>query len=84
VTENILSKALGVYLPEPNSSWQILTSTEKKVEVATEGDRWLLIVGNVPQISFHPHEAIAFRASSFFFKKAARTKVISMNLQLQL
>lgn len=64
MTENILSQANAwgfICHSEPNGSWQILPQQKnERWKLQLEGDRWLLIVGNVPQISFHPHEAIVF------------------------
>lgn len=62
--ENILSQANAwgfICHSESNGSWQILPQQKnERWKLQLEGDRWLLIVGNVPQISFYPHEAIAF------------------------
>jgi hypothetical protein len=43
------------------STWQIFPQqpTERWTLKSVE-DRWLLIVGDIPQIHLHPHEAIAF------------------------
>lgn len=64
MTENILSQASAwgfICHSEPNETWQILPPQKnERWKLQLEGDRWLLIVGNVPQISFHSHEAIAF------------------------
>lgn len=44
-----------------NSNWQVLPQqpTENWKLQQTE-DRWLLIIGNVPQVKLHPNEAISF------------------------
>lgn len=64
MTENVLSQASAwgfVCHSEHDGTWQILPQQKnERWKLQLEGDRWLLIVGNVPQISFHPHEAIAF------------------------
>ena len=64
MTENVLSQARDwgfVCHCEPNGTWQILPQqNNQRWKLHSEGNRWLLIVGNVPQISFPPHEAIAF------------------------
>jgi len=64
VTENIINQASAwgfICHSEPNGTWQILPQQkDERWKLHLEGDRWLLIVGNVPQISFHLHEAIAF------------------------
>jgi len=46
---------------DTQETWEILPKqpTERWKMKLVE-DRWLLIVGNVPQINFYPHEAIAF------------------------
>jgi hypothetical protein len=42
-------------------SWQILPQQPtERWKMHLSGDRWLLIIGDVPQIKLHPHEAIAF------------------------
>ena len=41
--------------------WQILPQQPtERWKMKLVGDRWLLLIGNVPQINFYPHEAIAF------------------------
>ena len=64
MTENILSQANAwgfICHSAPNGTWQILPQLKnERWKLQLEEDKWLLIVGNVPQISFHPHEVIAF------------------------
>lgn len=64
MNQNILSQAKAwgfICHCEPNGTWQILPQQKnERWKLQLEGDRWLLIVGNVPQISFHPDEAITF------------------------
>lgn len=36
--------------PNPTERWKL-----QQVD-----DKWLLLVGNVPQVNLHPHEALAF------------------------
>lgn len=46
---------------ETQNTWHILPqSPTERWKLKSVGDRWLLIVADVPQINLHPHEAIAF------------------------
>ncbi|HEY9609477.1 hypothetical protein [Allocoleopsis sp.] len=46
---------------DTQGTWQILPQQPtERWQMRLIEDRWLLIVGNVPQINFYPHEAIAF------------------------
>jgi type II secretory pathway component PulJ len=58
MAENILSQAKAwefVCHLEHNGPWQILPRQKnERWKLQLEEDRWLLIVGDVPQISFHP------------------------------
>lgn len=64
MTENVLSQASAwgfICHSEDYRTWQILPQQKnERWKLQLEGDRWLLIVGNVPQINFYPYEAIAF------------------------
>ena len=64
MAENVLSQARNwgfVCNYELAGTWQILPQQKnERWKLQLEGDRWLLSVGNVPQISFPSHEAIAF------------------------
>lgn len=64
MTESVLSQASAwgfVCNCEPAGTWQILPQQKnERWKLQLEGDRWLLIVGDVPQIRFPSHEAIAF------------------------
>lgn len=64
MTKKVLSQARDwgfIYNCEPNGAWQILPQQKnQRWKLHLEGARWLLIVGNIPQISFPPDEAIAF------------------------
>ncbi len=55
-----LAKTWG-FLVETNSrgNWQILPATKGWKLQQTE-DRWLLTIGNVPQVKLHSDEALAF------------------------
>jgi hypothetical protein len=62
--ENLVSQAeVWGFLVESNlnGNWQVLPQqpTENWKLQQTE-DRWLLIIGNVPQVKLHPNEAISF------------------------
>jgi hypothetical protein len=62
--ENLLSQAEDWgFLVESNrnGNWQVLSQqpTENWKLQQTE-DRWLLLIGNVPQVKLHPNEAISF------------------------
>lgn len=64
MVENVVSQALSwgfICEGEELGNRQIfpLQSTERW-ELREVGDRWLLLVGGVPQVSLHPPEAIAF------------------------
>ncbi len=64
MSEDVLSQASAwgfICNLKDDKNCQILPPQKnKRWKLQLEGDRWLLIVGNVPQISFQPHEAIAF------------------------
>ena len=64
MAENVLSQARNwgfVCNYELAGTWQILPQQKnERWKLQLGGDRWLLIVGDVPQISFLSHEAIAF------------------------
>ena len=64
MTESVLSQASAwgfVCNCEPTGTWQIFPQQKnERWKLQLGGDRWLLIVGDVPQISFLSHEAIAF------------------------
>jgi hypothetical protein len=46
---------------DTQETWEILPKQPtERWKMKLLGDRWLLIVGNVPQLNFYPHEAIAF------------------------
>lgn len=64
MTENVLGQARAwefVCHCEHDGTWQILPQQKnERWKLQLEGNRWLLIVGNVPQINFYPHEAINF------------------------
>jgi len=64
MAENVLSQAKSwgfICHSEHHGTWQILPRQKnERWKLQLEEDRWLLIVGDVPQISFHAHEAIAF------------------------
>ncbi len=64
MTENVVSQARDwgfICNCEPAGPWQIISQQKsQRWKLQSEGDRWLLIVGNIPQISFLPHEAIVF------------------------
>ena len=67
--ENLVSQAeVWGFLVESNrnGNWQVLPQqpTENWKLQQTE-DRWLLIIGNVPQVKLHPNEAISFFKSPF-------------------
>lgn len=64
MVENFVSQALSwgfVCESDPLGNMQIfpLQPTERW-ELREAGDRWLLLVGGVPQISLHAPEALAF------------------------
>lgn len=63
MTKNVVSKARdwgSICNYEPAGTWQILPQQKnQRWKLQLEGERWLLIVGNIPQISFPPDEAIA-------------------------
>lgn len=56
------AKAWGFVCQEDTQgTWQILPQQPKeRWKMNLVGDRWLLIVGDIPQINFYSHEAIAF------------------------
>lgn len=62
--ETVLSQARnwGFVCQEDNQgTWRIFPQQlTDRWKMQLVGDRWLLMVGDVPQISLHPHEAIAF------------------------
>ncbi len=64
MTERILSQASSwSFLCERDreGNWQILP--HQKTErwfLQQVGDKWLLVVGNVPQVNLHPPEAMSF------------------------
>lgn len=62
--ETVLSqaKAWGFVCEEvTQNTWQIVPQRQtERWKLKSVGDRWLLIVGEIPQINLHPHEAIAF------------------------
>lgn len=64
MVENIVSQALSwgfVCECDHLGNMQILPSRETgRWELHEVGDRWLLLVGGVPQVNLHPVEAIAF------------------------
>ncbi len=64
MTEDVLSQALAwgfVCYSEHDGTWQILPQEKnERWKLQLEGNRWLLIVDNVPQINFYPDEAINF------------------------
>ncbi len=64
MTEDVLSQASAWGFDcnsEDDGNWQILPQQKnEKWKLQLMGDIWLLSVGNVPQISLHPHEVIAF------------------------
>ncbi len=57
-----LAKSCGfVCKKDIEGSWQIFPQQPtERWKMHLSGDRWLLIVGDVPQVKLHPHEAIAF------------------------
>ena len=64
MVENVVGQALSwgfVCESDQLGNRQILPfeQTERWV-LQEEADRWLLLVGGVPQVSLHPPEAIAF------------------------
>ncbi|HEY9729772.1 MAG TPA: hypothetical protein V6D50_25260 [Chroococcales cyanobacterium] len=45
----------------PTGNWEILPQqATKRWRLQQAEERWLLLVADVPQINFHPDEAIAF------------------------
>ena len=64
MTEDVLSQASAWGFDcnsEDDENWQILPQQKnERWKLQLIEDRWLLSVSNVPQISLHPHEAIAF------------------------
>ena len=52
---------------EDDGNCQILPQQQnQRWKLQSKEDRWLLLVGDVPQISLHPDEAIAFLQRRFF------------------
>ena len=46
---------------DTQGTWYILPQQPtERWRMQLVGDRWLLLVGDVPQINLHPHEAITF------------------------
>jgi hypothetical protein len=46
---------------DTEGSWQIFPQQPtQRWKMHLLGDRWLLLIGDVPQVNLHPHEAIAF------------------------
>ncbi len=64
IRETVLKQAKSwgfICEADTHGIWQILPqqSTERwKMQLVEE--RWLLIIGDIPQINLHPYEAIAF------------------------
>jgi hypothetical protein len=56
------AKAWGFICEEETQGiWQILPQQPtERWKMQLVGDRWLLIVGDLPQVNLHHHEAIAF------------------------
>lgn len=56
------AKAWGFVCQEDTqNSWLIFPQKPKeRWKLKSVEDRWLLIIGDVPQVHLHPHEAIAF------------------------
>jgi hypothetical protein len=69
--ENLLSQAkTWRFLVENDSrgNWQILPPTKEWKLQQTE-DRWLLTIGNVPQVRLCSNEAVAFLKRRLFVKR---------------
>ncbi len=64
MVENVVSQALDwgfVCECDQLGNMQILPSRQTdRWELHEAGERWLLLVSGVPQVSLHPPEAIAF------------------------
>lgn len=64
MVENVVSQALSwgfVCECDPQGNMQILPSRQTdRWELHEAGERWLLLVSGVPQVSLHTPEAIAF------------------------
>jgi hypothetical protein len=80
MTKSVLdqAKAWGFICEgDKKGSWRLLPQQEtERWELVLVGDRWLLLVGDVPQVNLHSPEAIAFlerRRSSFKALDAAKT-----------
>jgi hypothetical protein len=62
--ETVLKQALvwGFVCEEDSQgNWQILPQKPtERWQVKRIRDRWLLLVGNVPQVNLHPDEVISF------------------------
>ena len=60
---------------DQTGNWQILPSQgTERWELHQAGERWLLLVGGVPQVNLHPPEAIAFLERQF--SKLYNAKII--------
>jgi len=64
MNESILNQAYAwgfVCNQAVNGNWQILPRQKtQRWELQLVEDKWLLLVGAVPQVNLHPDEAIAF------------------------
>jgi len=64
VTEDILSQASSwgfICECDQMGIWRIIPSQEtERWELQQVEDRWLLVVGGIPQVNLHQSEAIAF------------------------
>lgn len=62
--ETVLNQAKSwgfVCEEDTQGTWHILPrQPTERWRMKLVGDRWLLLVGDVPQINLHPHEAITF------------------------
>ncbi|MCA1995135.1 MAG: hypothetical protein LDL41_24260 [Coleofasciculus sp. S288] len=64
MTETLLNqaKALGFVCNEDNQGNLHIfpQKTTERWKLRRVGDQWLLLVGDIPQVCLHPHEAISF------------------------
>jgi hypothetical protein len=56
-------------------NWHILPQQEtERWKLQLVGDRWLLLIGDVPQINLHPPEAIIFLSRRWSSSKNLETR----------
>lgn len=64
MTNRVLSQASSLGFTcecDQIGNWQILPFRQaERWKLQQVGERWLLLVGDIPQVNLHPPEAIAF------------------------